>query len=90
MCVIVRYGFATILYGGKFWRVQTLAKWQEKHQWWNKLWWINDESLIKCILKQFKDTSAPNLNIRTRVWAHILLVNYVGWLLSFSVESKTL
>ena len=40
-----------IPYGGKLWRVLTLAKWQGKHHWRNKLWRIDDESLIKCILK---------------------------------------
>ena len=49
---------------------------------------FDDESLIKRILKQFKDTSAPNLSIRTHVCACMLLENDVGWLLSFSVESK--
>ena len=44
-------------YGGKLWRVQILAKWQGKHHWWNKLWQIDDKSLIKRILKQFEDTS---------------------------------
>ena len=68
--------------------MQTLAKWQGKHHWRNKLWRIDDESLIKRILKQFKDTSAPNLSIRTHVCACMLLENDVGWLLSFSVESK--
>ena len=56
-------------YGGKLWRVQTLAKWQEKHHWQNKLWQIDDESLIKYILKQFEDTSSPNLSIRAHVCA---------------------
>ena len=54
-------------YGGKLWRVQTLANWQEKLHWRNKLWQIDYESLIKRILKQFEDTSAPNLSIRRRV-----------------------
>ena len=75
-------------YGGKLWRMQALAKWQEKHHWWNKLWRFDDKSLIKRILKQFKDASAPNLSIRTHVCACMLLENDVGWLLSFSVESK--
>ena len=56
-----------IPYGGKLWRVKTLAKWQGQHHWRNKLWWINGESLVKRILKQFEDTSAPNLSIRARV-----------------------
>ena len=51
-------------YGGTIWRVQTLAKWQRKHHWQNKLWRIDNENLIKCILKQFEDTSAPYLSIR--------------------------
>ena len=33
--------------------MQTLAKWQQKHHWRNKLWRIDDEILIKRILKQF-------------------------------------
>ena len=48
------------VYVGTVWRetlgVQTLAKWQGKLHWRNKLWRIDDDSLIKCILKQFKDT----------------------------------
>ena len=59
--------FCFIPYGGKLWRVQTLAKLQGKHHWRNKLWRIDDESLIKRILKQFEDTSAPNLHICARV-----------------------
>ena len=78
----------SLLYGGKLWRVQILAKWQGKHHWRNKLWQIDDESLIKCILKQFEDTSAPNLSIRAHVCACMLLDNDVGWLLSFLAESK--
>ena len=50
-------------YGAKLRRVQTLVNWQEKLNWWNKLWRIDYESLIKRILKQFEDTSAPNLKI---------------------------
>ena len=76
-----------VLYGGKLWRVQTLAKWQGKYHWQNKLWRIDDESLIKRALKQFNDTSAPNLIICARVCTYVLLVNYVGWLLSFLVAS---
>ena len=56
-----------ILYGGKLWRVQTLANWQEKLHWQNKLWQIDYKSLIKCMLKQFEDTFAPNLSIGTCV-----------------------
>ena len=56
-----------IPYGGKLWRVQTLANWQEKLHWQNKIWRIDYKSLIKCILKQFKDASAPNLSIYTRI-----------------------
>ena len=67
--------------------MQTLAKSQGKHHWQNKLWRIDDGSLIKRILKQFKDTSAPNLHIRSCACAYKLLVNYVEWLLLFSVES---
>ena len=55
-------------YGGKLWRVQTLAKWQEKHHWQNKL---DDESLIKHILKQSEDTFAPNLSIRAHVCTYL-------------------
>ena len=73
----------TLPCGGKLWRVQTLVKWQGKHHWWNKLWRIDHKSS----LKQFEDTSAPNLSIRTYVCECMLLVNYVGWLLSFSVKS---
>ena len=32
-----------IPYGGKLWRVQTLAEWQGKHHWRNKLWRIDDK-----------------------------------------------
>ena len=60
-----------ILYGGKLWRVQTLANWQGKLHWRNKLWRIDYKSLIKRILKQFKDTFAPNLSIRVRVCARM-------------------
>ena len=52
--------------------------WQEKLHWRNKLWRIDYESLIKRILKQFKDTSAPNLSIRARVCARMAV--------AFSVE----
>ena len=61
----------TIPYGGKLWRVQTLANWQGKLHWRNKLWRIYCESLTKRILKQFKDASAPNLSIRARVCAQM-------------------
>ena len=64
------FSFTVIPYGGKLWRVQTLANRQEKHHWRNKLWRIDDESLNKRILKQFEDTSAPNLSICTHVFAH--------------------
>ena len=67
--------------------MQTLAKWQGKHHWQNKLWWIDYESLIKHVLRQFKDTSVPNLSICAHVCECMMLVNYVGCLLSFSVES---
>ena len=56
-----------IPYGGKLWRVQTLVNWQGKLHWQNKLWQIDYESLIKRILKQFEDTSVPNLSTRARV-----------------------
>ena len=79
--------YLAILYGGKLWRVQTLAKWQKNH-WQNKLWRIDDKSLIKHILKQFQDTPAPNLSIHVHVCACMLLENDVGWLLSFSVQSR--
>ena len=61
----------TVPYGGKLCRVQTLAKWQGKHHWRNKLWQIDNKSLIKCILKQFKGTSVPNLSIRARVCTYL-------------------
>ena len=32
-----------IPYGGKLWRVQTLAEWQGKHHWRNKFWRIDDK-----------------------------------------------
>ena len=60
-----------IPYGGKLRRAKTLAKWQEKHHWWNKLWRIDDESLNKRILKQFEGISALNLSIRTRFFASL-------------------
>ena len=44
--------------------MQTLVKWQEKHHWQNKLWWIDDESLIK---RLFKYTSAPNLSMHIAI-----------------------
>ena len=47
--------------------MQTLANWQGKLHWRNKLWRIDHESLIKRILKQFKDTFAPNLSIHARM-----------------------
>ena len=59
----------TITVWRELWRVQTLVKWQGKHHWQNKLWRIDDESLIKCILKQFEYTSAPNLSIHAHVCA---------------------
>ena len=65
--ITVKFG---IPYGGKLWRVQTLAKGLGKHYWRNKLWQIDDESLIKCILKQFNHTSTPNLSI---VYAHVFV-----------------
>ena len=42
-----------------------------KRYWRNKLWLIDDKSLIKHILKQFEDTSAPNLSIPKRVCAYL-------------------
>ena len=68
--------------------MKTLAKCQGEHHWQNKLWRIDDKSLIKCILKRFKDTSVPNLSICANVCACMLLENDVGWLLSFPVESR--
>ena len=47
--------------------MQTLANWQGKLYWRNKLWRIDYESLIKRILKQFEDTYACNLSIHARV-----------------------
>ena len=61
--------------------MQTLMKWQGKHHWWNKLWRIDDKSLITHILKQFEDTSVPNLSIHTHHPCLRIIVNYVGWLL---------
>ena len=57
-------------YGGKLWRVQTLAEWQGKHHWRNKLWRIDDKSLIKRILKQFEYKSTHNWSIRVHVFAN--------------------
>ena len=59
-----------IPYGGKLWRVQTLAEWQGKHHWRNKLWRIDDKSLIKRILKQFEYKSTHNWSIRVHVFAN--------------------
>ena len=59
-----------IPYGGKLWRVQTLAEWQGKHHWQNKLWRIDDKSLIKRILKQFEYKSTHNWSIRVHVFAN--------------------
>ena len=69
--------WCNILYGGKLWRVQTLANWQGKLHWWNKLWRIDHESLIKRILKQFEDTFVPNLSIRARVCARMAVSSSV-------------
>ena len=55
-------------YGGKLWRVQT---------WQNKRWRIDYKSLIKCILKQFEDASAPNLSIRASVCAWMAVLSSV-------------
>ena len=52
--LLFKHGYKAIIhlpYGGKLWRVQTLANWQEKLHWQNKLWQIDYESLIKRILK---------------------------------------
>ena len=38
---------------GNFGGCKLWAKWQGKHHWQNKLWRIDDESLIKRVLKQF-------------------------------------
>ena len=57
-------------YGGKLWRVQTLAEWQGKHHWRNKLWRIDDKSLIKRILKQFEYKSTHNWSIRVHMFAN--------------------
>ena len=59
-----------IPYGGKLWRVQTLAEWQGKHHWRNKLWRIDDKSLIKRILKQFEYKSTHNWSIHVHVFAN--------------------
>ena len=64
-------GLNTLIpYGGKLWRVQTLAEWQGKHHWRNKLWRIDDKSLIKRILKQFEYKSTHNWSIRVHVFAN--------------------
>ena len=57
--------------------MQTLANWQGKHHWQNKLWRIDYKSLIKRILKQFEDASAPNLSIRARVCAWMAVLSSV-------------
>ena len=59
--------------------MQTLANLQGKLHWWDKLWQIDYESLIKHILKQFQDISVPNLSIRACVCARMAV--------SASVES---
>ena len=51
--------------------------WQEKLHWRNKLWRIDYESLIKRILKQFEDTSTPNLSICARVCARMAVLSSV-------------
>ena len=66
-----------IPYGEKLWRVQTLANWQGKLHWRNKIWQIDYKSLIKRILKQFEDTSAPNLSIHTCVCARMAVLSSV-------------
>ena len=63
-----------IPYGGKLWRVQTLAEWQGKHHWRNKLWRIDDKSLIKRILKQFEYKFTHNWSIRVHVFARLCIV----------------
>ena len=57
--------------------MQTLGKWQGKHNEQNKLWRIDDKSLIKCILKQFEYTSVSNLSIHARVCTCRL--SDIGW-----------
>ena len=57
--------------------MQTLANWQGKLHCWNKLWRIDYKSLIKRILKQFEDTFAPNLSIRTHVCARMAVLSSV-------------
>ena len=59
--------------------MKTLANWHGKLHWRNKLWRISSdyESLIKRILKQFKDTFAPNLSIRARVCARMAVSSSV-------------
>ena len=54
-----------------------MANWQGKLHWRNKLWRIDYESLIKHILKQFEDTSVPNLSIRARVCARMAVSSLV-------------
>ena len=76
-CLVIYTQKKLIPYGGKLWRVQTLANWQGKLHWRNKLWRIDYESLIKRMLKQFEDTSAPNLSIRARVCARMAVSSSV-------------
>ena len=57
--------------------MRTLVNWQGKLHWWNKLWRIDYESLIKRILKQFEDTSAPKLSISTRVCVRMAVLSSV-------------
>ena len=57
--------------------MQTLANWQGKLHWQNKLWRIDYESLIKRILKQSEDTFAPNLSICARVCAWMAVSSLV-------------
>ena len=67
LVLLVLLVFLALPYGGKLWRVQTLANWQGKLHWQNKLWRLDYKSLIKHILKQFEDKPVPNLSIHACV-----------------------
>ena len=70
VCNLANQLCSYIPYGGKLWRVQTLVEWQGKHHWRNKLWRIDDKSLIKRILKQFEYKSTHNWSIRVHMFAN--------------------
>ena len=54
--------------------VQTLAKWQKKHQWRNKLWQIDDKSLIKRLLKTISCWTAVVCIFTGGLHLHIFLI----------------